>query len=775
MGPGAGQSKEVSRMNKAITEGLVLMPPPFSAGLNLWSRGDGIPGSGSYAAQANAAFVPNDADFTGCLEVQKVDTVQKVRCFQQIPFQPGMFLRVSVRVKAVAGPLPAVRIAGFAARSNGTAVSGITTTGVATQLTTYGQVVAISAIIASGGRTGVDLNWGRDPAYAHLGLDITGTNGALVRIDDVVVEDVTSVFLREMMDWVDVRDYGAVGNGVADDTAAFEAADTAANGRTLVVSKGTFRLAGDLTIDSPVRFEGRVTQAAAQRLILRRNFDLDSYTSAFGNEPEAFRKALQALFYNADHVALDLRGRRVDLTEPLDVAAISGQTTFEIRRLITNGMLNAVASPAWAPTVVTATATYSRAVPTTLSGVANIGSIAVGSHVAGNGVGREVYVRSVNVAGNSIELSQPIWGFQGTQSFTFTRFKYMLDFSGFTKFSKFELTGMEVQCNSIASGILLAPLGDTFRLGMSSLTKPANRGITSHGRGCQDLIIDTCSFVSSEEALLAQNRSTIVFNLNANDAKIRGNRAARFAHFCVAGGSTHIFVGNHFFGGDDSTLGVRRAGIVFTNPTPHAILTGNYIDNSFIEMSNEHDANPGFDNEFSFGGLTITGNVFIAISVSSAFRWMVLAPKGAGHFLTNFSVTGNTFRTFSGVIDRVDMADTTVATLDYSRFRNVQFAMNTYHGVTQATQSPVPVEHIQNTEAATWVVDAGAYLPFGARARAVEAVAPKGQITTAANVVNYDIPNALPEQGGTLQQVHMRWPVAVKGRALVTVRCDNPV
>ena len=28
-------------MNKAITDGLVLMPPPFSAGLTLWSRGIG--------------------------------------------------------------------------------------------------------------------------------------------------------------------------------------------------------------------------------------------------------------------------------------------------------------------------------------------------------------------------------------------------------------------------------------------------------------------------------------------------------------------------------------------------------------------------------------------------------------------------------------------------------------------------------------------------------------------------------------------------------------
>jgi hypothetical protein len=761
-------------MNKAITEGLVLMPPPFSAGLNLWSRGDGIPGSGSYASQPNAAFVPNDADFTGCLEVQKVDATQKVRCFQQIPFQPGLFLRVTVRVKAVAGPLPAVRIAGFAARSNGTAVPGITTTGTPVQLTSYGTVVTVTAIIASGARTGVDLNWGRDPAYAHLGLDLTGTNGGVVRIDDVTVEDVTSVFLREMMDWVDVRDYGAVGNGSADDTAAFEAADTAAAGRTLVVSKGTFRLGGDLTIDSPVRFEGRVTQGAAQRLVLRRNFDLDSYTSAFGNEMEGFRKALQALFYNADHVALDLRGRRVDLTEPLDVAEISGQSTFEIRRLITNGMLNATASTAWTASAVNANATYNRASPTTLSNVSGIANIAVGAHVTGNGVGREVYVKSVNVSAGTLELSQPIWGFQGTQSFNFRRYKYMLDFSGFTKFSKFELTGMELQCNGIASGILLAPEGDTFRLALSSLTRPADRGITSHGRGCQDLILDNCMFTSNEQSLAVQDRKTIVFNVNANDAKIRGNRAARFAHFGILAGTTHIFVGNHFFGGDDFPNGIRRSGVVFTAPTPNSILTGNYIDNSFIEMSNEHDAQPDFASEFSFGGLTITGNIFVCVRVLPSFRWIVVAPKGSGHFVTNLSVTGNTFRRVSGSIDRVDGVDTTVAGLDYTRFMNITFANNAFANISQMTQSPVTIEHVQNTESATWIIDATDFLPFASRTRNVVGVVPDGLVTNASNVAQYVQPYALTEQGTGQRFAHLRWPAAVKGRALVTVRCDNP-
>ena len=38
-----------------------------------------------------------------------------------------------------------------------------------------------------------------------------------MRIDDIEVEDITSAFNRTMMDWVDVRDFGAVGDGVTDD------------------------------------------------------------------------------------------------------------------------------------------------------------------------------------------------------------------------------------------------------------------------------------------------------------------------------------------------------------------------------------------------------------------------------------------------------------------------------------------------------------------------------------------------------------------------------
>ena len=98
-------------MNKAITDGLVLMPPPFSAGLGVWSSGDGTPGSPTYAGAANAAYVPADPDFGGSLDLIKTADRQKLRYMGQTPIVPGMYLRVRVRIKAISGNLPTVRIA----------------------------------------------------------------------------------------------------------------------------------------------------------------------------------------------------------------------------------------------------------------------------------------------------------------------------------------------------------------------------------------------------------------------------------------------------------------------------------------------------------------------------------------------------------------------------------------------------------------------------------------------------------------------------------------
>ncbi len=243
-------------MNKAITDGLMLMPPPFAGGLDVWSSEDGTPGSNTYDGATNASFVPSDQDFGGCLELVKTESTQKLRHMGETPILPGCYLRITAKVKAISGNLPNVRIAGWAGKSGGVHVTGVDETAPTVSLTTYGEVVEVSAIVGTGTRTGVDLPWGLEPIYGHFGLDLTGSNGGIVRVDDIVIEDITSAFHRTMMDWVDVRDYGAIGDGSTNNFDAFTAADNAANGRVVMVPAGVYRLNGSFTFENEVRFEG---------------------------------------------------------------------------------------------------------------------------------------------------------------------------------------------------------------------------------------------------------------------------------------------------------------------------------------------------------------------------------------------------------------------------------------------------------------------------------------------------------------------------------------
>ena len=761
-------------MNKAITDGLVLMPPPFSAGLNLWSREDGTPGSGSYLGQANAALVSNDQDFAGCLELQKTDALQKLRSYAQTPIQAGLYLQVTARIKCVSGNLPSVRIAAWAGDVGGANVVAVTQIGPSVTLTTYGEVVTVKAIISRATRTGVDMAWGTVPVYGHVGLDLTGANGGVVRIDDIVVEDVTNIFIRKIMDWVDVRDYGALGNGSTNDAPAFLAADADAQGREILVPSGVFRLTSDVSINNRIRFEGTLSMPANRKLTLTRNFDLDTYGQAFGTEIEGFRRALQALFFFTDHVTLDLSGRRVDMSEPIDVAALTGLSSFNGRRVVRNGSLNAVAGAGWASVETTSVATYATNNPNTLTGVANVANILVGSLVIGTGVGREVYVRSKNVGAGTVELSQPLWGAAGTRPYTFRRFKYMLDLGGFDSLSKFELEDIEFNCLGYCSGVMLPVSGSTQRFMSCSFNKPLDRGITSTGTGCQGMFVDMCQFLSNEQSVPVVDRVSIAMNVQANDVKIRNNRVVRFAHFAIVNGTGHLVHANHFFQGDDEVAGVRRAGLVFTQTNVSTVVTGNYVDNCFIEWGNEHDAFPEFDNEFSFGGLNIVGNVFIASSTTSAFRWVVVKPYGPGHFLNGFSLTGNSFRVFNATIDRVEMLDTTHAGLDFSRSRNVRVEGNSFNQVTQQIMNPVIVSHTQNTAADTWNVGAGGFLPFGGWVRMLESVSTEGAITNASNATRYVFPHALIGTGAGNNEAQLKWGEAVKGKAIVSMRMDLP-
>ena len=214
--------------------------------------------------------------------------------------------------------------------------------------------------------------------------------------------------------------------------------------------------------------------------------------------------------------------------------------------------------------------------------------------------------------------------------------------------------------------------------------------------------------------------------------------------------------------------------MVFTYPNVKSVITGNYIDNSFIEWTNEHDAAPDFGVEFSFGGLTVTGNIFTCSDVADWFNWIVIKPYGVGHFIQGLSVQGNTFKSINGTIERVESVDDSIAGLDFGRSRNVVFEGNSFNGITQPTINPVTLEFVQASEALNWTLNSSGYLPFGGWSRMVPSVQAEGAVTNSAGAAVWAMPYVTTNYGASSNLVRLSWPEAVKGRVTVTSRMDNP-
>ncbi|MEL7463211.1 MAG: right-handed parallel beta-helix repeat-containing protein [Pseudomonadota bacterium] len=760
-------------MNKAIAQSIDLMPPPFSDGLDVWSSQNGGPGSNRYSTANNAQVLFTDPDFEECLEIVTNRSPQKLRFTGQTPTPPGCYLRISARVKVVSGIMPDFEIAAWPADAGGSYVPGLVEKGPRIAATEYDKVYEISAIYGSGDRPGVDGVWGLEPVYGHFGLNVVGgANGSSVRIESIRIEDVTSAYLRVMMDWVDVRDFGARGDGVFNNLDAFEAADAAANGRDVLVPEGDYFINGTVELASRFRFEGRIVQVQNQRFALTSGIDYATYLDAFKDERLALEKALQALMNDSGHDGLDLGGRTIDIDRPIDVrSAVANQASFTLRRTIRNGKIRALASANWTPGVVTRTASYTPG-QTVLRNVSGAADIEVGSLVTGSGVGRETYVRAVNAAAGEVTLAKPLFGPAPSQSYTFTRFRYLLDFTRFNFVSNFEMSEVSLDGAGIASCLSLPVTGFNWRLHNCWFEAPKDRGITSCGTGDFAMTIDSCEFISNEQNVPNESRSTIALNSNANDIRIRHCRAARFRHFAVLAGTNAMVHANHFFQGVEGSSS-RLAGIVFTEAKTNSTITGNYVDNCWLEFSNEHSQT--INSGSVLGSATIDGNTFFAANMASSFTFILLRPYAAGMGLTDMTVSDNTFRVVSGSITRVESITNVEGNLDPTRYRNVSFVGNGYDSVTTPTYNPLQVEFTQSAGAAStgWLVESDNRLPFFGRALSCDSMVPTSEIRNANGSTNSDFPWVQPQQGAAGRGVAIRWPQATSGSATVTLRGDR--
>ena len=183
-------------MNFYASSELDLMPPAFGEGLDDWSCGDGTPDSPTYDRAEYARLAQNDPDFGTCLELCKVEPVQQLRYMGELPLPRGGFVEVSARVKALRGPLCAVRVAAWPGGAQGRAVDGLPQTTRAVSLTGQGTVLAVAAVIGRDAQPGVDLVWDARALYAHVGLDLVGPSRGVVRIESLRVRDVSASFTR---------------------------------------------------------------------------------------------------------------------------------------------------------------------------------------------------------------------------------------------------------------------------------------------------------------------------------------------------------------------------------------------------------------------------------------------------------------------------------------------------------------------------------------------------------------------------------------------------
>ena len=355
-------------------------------------------------------------------------------------------------------------------------------------------------------RTGVDMVW-NGVSYGHLGIDLTGASGGLVRLDDIDHRRRDQLFyprhdvarrrarLRRKGRRVYRRQCGVRGGRCRG-----ERADG------FGVPKGTYKSGPrrDHRKQGKVRGHGHAVRTS-KRFILQKGYNLRELSQRVRRRDDmAFKKAFQAL--------AQLCGPRVAGSMRAPHFAVRASSTCRPRTprapvlrpgvSFETGSSRRKARPVGHTSTTTSQGTYSTSNPTRLSNVVNVANVQVGSLVTGTGVGRDVYVSGINIGAKIVYISAPLYDAAGTQNFTFKRFKYLLDFSGFQSLSQFVLDDIEFQGNGFASGVMLASdvaLHSTS--GIAFLPNPKDRGLTSIGTGCQGMMVDRCQFNSNETAL----------------------------------------------------------------------------------------------------------------------------------------------------------------------------------------------------------------------------------------------------------------------------------
>lgn len=558
---------------------------------------------------------------------------------------------------------------------------------------------------------------------------------------------------------VDVRAFGAAGDGKADDSAAFERAAASAGPGGIVVPEGLFRLARDVVLDVPVSCAGRIEQPPGCRLVLRRNLDYPSYAAAFGPEA-ALERAVAGLLAAEGPASLDLRGERIALDRPLDVARWAGPLAAGGRKTIRNGTIAAAPGPGWEIEDLRSRARFDPARPGMLSGVAEIERIRPGAAVTGPGLGRGLLVGAIDRETQRARLSRPGWGDADFALYTFRRTGYALDFSGLERLGELGLEDIRLELGDLAGGVLLPARHGRLRATRLAVCAPSGAGLAALG-GDGDLDLDQCR-VESGAAEGALGVSGAGARLRLAGCVFEG-----FGVAAILGGRGNLVTGCRFAGGGTG----RATALLVTRRDARLQAVGNAFDGCGIDWTDEHE--PRFDTgrKAGFGGLGLLGNAFEASDVAAHESWLILRAHRRAQPIRDLAVIGNSFAAWGGGAARAETVCATGAPLDLADMRGINWHGNVCRGVEHPAANPVTREFAVKIPLRVWTLAPRPLLPFGAVP--VDVVSVVGiDLRSASGEPVRDSPAAeiAPETG----RVRLRFARPVSGRVRVTLRCDRP-
>lgn len=166
-----------------------LTPPRFVEGLADWFCGAGASG-GADAAPGRARLVAADPDFGACLELRKLEPEQRLRYMGELPIRSGARVEIRLRLRLIHGPATLARVAATPGAAGGVILAGLPACGAAMALPADGAPATLRLVVGREPGPGVDLVWDARALYAHVGLDLLGPCGGVVRVADLAAREI---------------------------------------------------------------------------------------------------------------------------------------------------------------------------------------------------------------------------------------------------------------------------------------------------------------------------------------------------------------------------------------------------------------------------------------------------------------------------------------------------------------------------------------------------------------------------------------------------------